>query len=154
MKILRRAILALAMAIGTPALADDYTYLSISQTDGVNNVEVSSIDKITFDTADMVLHLNNGTQQHFPLASLTKMFFSAESSGIGVMEHTSSKIVYDGSVLRVNVASGERVNIYNMKGELVFTSNQATTLQLNNMPKGIYIVKAGQNETTKILNRR
>ena len=144
----------MTMAICMPALADDYTYLSISQTDGVNNVEVSTIDKITFDTADMVLHLNNGTQQRFPLASLSKMFFSAESAGIAAIEHTNSKIVYDGSVLRVNVANGERVNIYNMKGELVFTSNQTVTLQLDNMPKGIYIVKAGQNETKKILNRR
>jgi len=154
MKLLRFILLTLTIAIGMPAMADDYKFLSISQTDNVATVEVDNIDKITFDTADMVLHLSNGTEQRFPLANLSKMSFNNDPSSIVTLEHSGSSIYYDGDVLRVNVAAGERMSIYNMKGEQVFTSNHTTTLQLNNLPKGIYIVKAGQNETKKILNKR
>lgn len=73
MRLLRYILLTLTIAIGMPVMADDYKFLSISQTDNVATVEVDNIDKITFDTADMVLHLSNGTEQRFPLANLSKM---------------------------------------------------------------------------------
>ena len=89
--------------------------------------------------------------QRLPLSSLQKMFFS--NGGVNAISSTkdnkSSVMVKDGK-LHVEVAEGEHLIIYNMKGEAVFSASQPTVSVIDNLPKGIYIVKTG-NKSQKII---
>jgi hypothetical protein len=152
MKSIKTIIAAVLLACSTNAIADNYTYLTISGTDNETNFAVSDIQTITFDNTDMILKLTNGTTQRLPLSGLSKMFFTADPSGITTVEGAKSKIDINGGVLRANVAEGERITIYNLKGEAVYTSNADATVDLKTLVKGVYIVKVGQ-EAIKVMNR-
>ena len=142
LKILLLAALTLA---GTHMKADEYTALTIAETDGETSYALSIIDKITFDDSDMVLHLADGTEQRLPLANLQRMFFSNETQGIVAKgSPTRSSFTIEGGRLTVKVARGERFTLYNLKGEQVATADHDTTVDLKAMPRGVYIVKLGQ----------
>jgi hypothetical protein len=152
MNTLRTLVASLLLVLGaTAALADDYQYLTISQNDGETSYTVSSIRKITFDATNMVLHLSDGSEQSLPLADLSKMFFSKDGSGVSLTP-MQSKMHFSGGVLRTNIAAGEHVAIYNMKGEKVFSANESGTFDLTTLTKGVYIVKVG-TETRKVVNK-
>ena len=147
-----RAIIASLLFFSSSALADNYQYLTVSQPDGDTSFIVTSIQKITFDAGNMLLYLTDGSTQTLPLNSLSKMFFSAESSGIATVTQMQSKIQFTDGVLRATVAPGESVMIYNMKGEQVFSINESGTFDLKTLTKGVYIIKIG-NETKKVINK-
>lgn len=63
-----------------------------------------------------------------------------------------SKIKYDGRCLRLYVDEGERATIYNMKGEVVFTTNRSGEFQFDNLHKGLFIVRVG-DQIKKILSK-
>lgn len=152
MKLIRNIIAAVMFAFTTQAMADNFAYLTIGQTDGDTSFQVSQISKITFDSSNMVLHLSDGSTQQLPLASLTKMFFAADGQGIATVSAASDKIHFDGGQLRLDIGSGEQAVIYNMKGQPLFTANTSTEYNLNQLPKGIYIVRVG-SQTKKVMNR-
>ena len=152
MKKMRTLLLSALLALSTSALADDYQYLTVTQsTGGDRSFAVSNIQKITFDATNMVLHLSDGTTQSLALAGLSKMFFSDGQTGIATRQ-TASKMQFSDGVLRATVAPGELISIYNMKGEQVFSTNESGTFDLTTLIKGVYIVKVG-NETRKVVNK-
>ena len=61
MKTIRTIIAALMLSIGSHALADNYQYLTITQTDADTSVSLSQISRITFDTTNMIIELTDGT---------------------------------------------------------------------------------------------
>ena len=134
------------------ALADDYRYLIISGDNGQNSYSVSNIQKITFDATNMVLHLSDGTEQQLPLAGLQKMFFSAEGLGIATPGTAQSKMHFERGTLRAELAKGESVAVYNMKGEKVFSANESGTYDLTGFARGVYIIKVGP-EARKVINK-
>ena len=154
MKNFRTLVTSIMLTLGSiVATADDYQFLTVSQADGKTNFAVSNIQKITFDTSNMLLHLSDGTIQSLPLSSLQKMFFTDGGTiGISPISSTKSKLHFADGMLRVEVATGEHVELYNMKGERVFSNNQSGTYDMNHLPKGVFIVKVGQ-EAKKIINR-
>ena len=146
-------MMAVMLAVGMNAMADNYAYLTVGQDGGETSIEVSQISKITFDASNMIVHLSNGSQQELPLSSLSRMFFSETASqGISLMQAGQEKIKYEGGSLRLLLADGEKATIYNMKGEAVYTTNRSSEVTLDNLHKGIYIVRVG-NETKKIMSR-
>lgn len=134
------------------AQADDYKYLTLSQSNDEMSFEVTNISKITFDATNMVLHLADGNTQALPLSGLSKMFFTSTPSGIADVAATKSKIQFSDGMLRATVAPGESLTLFNMKGEQVFSSNETGTFDLNTLTKGVYIVKVGK-ETRKVINK-
>lgn len=153
MKTIRNMMMAVMLTFGMHAMADNYAYLTIGQDGGETSIEVSQISKITFDTSNMIVHLSNGSQQEVSLSSLSKMFFSETGSqGITMMQAGQEKIKYEDGCLRLQLADGERAYIYNLKGEMVYTANRSTEVTLDNLHKGVYIVRVG-NETKKIMSR-
>jgi len=152
MKAFRNIFMAAMLAFTTQAVADDFAYLTVSQDNGSSSFQVSQISKITFDASNMVLHLSDGTTQQLPLASLSKMFFSASAQGIATISAASEKIHFDGGQLRLDIGSGEQAVIYNLKGQQLFTATTSTEYNLNTLPKGVYIVRVG-NQTKKVMNR-
>lgn len=153
MKALRNLFAALLLtATATTALADDYKYLTIAGDGTETSYEVDNIDRITFDATDMVLHLTDGNQQRLPLASLQRMFFTQTSSGITATTRSQSKMHFEGGMLHADIARGETISVYNMKGERVFTANRSGAYDLSQLVKGVYIVKVG-TETRKVVNK-
>lgn len=153
MKAIRNIMMAAMLAVGMNAMADNYAYLTVGQDNGETSIEVSQISKITFDASNMIVHLSNGSQQELPLSSLSRMFFSETGSqGISLMQAGQEKIRYEGGSLRLQLADGEKAIIYNMKGEAVYTTNRSAEVTLDNLHKGVYIVRVG-SETKKIMSR-
>lgn len=141
----------LIMAGAVTAQADDYKYLSIAQDNGgAVDFSITNISRITFDASNMIVHLSDGSTQSLPLSNLQRMFFSTTPSGIQSV--TQSRMSFSGGVLRADIAAGERIEIYDMGGQRVFSSNQSGTFDLTTLTKGIYIVKVG-SETRKVVNK-
>ena len=151
MKIIRTFIASALLALSTTAMADNYQYLTVTQTSGETNFAVSSIQKITFDSTNMVLHLSDGTTQQLPLSGLTKMFFSDGQASIGSTT-MQSKLQFSNGILRADITAGETIAVYNMKGERVLSANESGTFDLSNFTTGVYIIKVGQ-ETRKVVNK-
>lgn len=156
MKKLRNLFLSLLLAVSATAVADEYAYLTISQEGSETSIAVSSIDHITFDSSNMVLHLTNGTEQTMPLSNLSKMFFTENgSSGIATVSGNQSNITLKDGVLYVKNVPGSTVTVYNAGGQTVrkITARETETqLNLSGLTKGVYIVKVG-TETKKIMNK-
>ena len=152
MKILRNLFAYLLLMVSSVVLADDYAYLTVVQTGAQTNFSINNIKNITFDANYMLLNLNDDTQQKLPLSELSKMFFSQESSGIASLTTMKSKIRFAGGILRATVEAGERIAIYNMKGERVFSANESGSYDLSGYARGVYIIKVGA-ETKKVINK-
>lgn len=153
MKTIRTLMASLLIVAGSvTALADDYQYLTVSGSGSENSYSVSKIQKITFEAANMVLAMTDGTEQRVPLAGLEKMFFATSPSGIATVSTTQSKMQFSGGVLRATVVAGETIAVYNMKGEKVFSTNESGSYDLSGLQRGVYIVKVG-TETRKVVNK-
>ena len=152
MTAIRTFVASLLLAIASIAMADNYQYLTVTQSGGETSFTVSDIQKITFDASNMVLHMTDGTTQTLPLASLQKMFFASESSAIEAVAQDKQKVRFGNGVLRADLQAGETVTLYNMKGEQVMRANESGTYDLSRLAKGVYIVKVGK-ETKKVVNK-
>lgn len=156
MKKLRNIFLSLLLAVSATAVADEYAYLTISQDGSETSIAVSSIDHITFDSSNMVLHLTNGTEQKMPLSNLSKMFFTENgTNGIATISGNQSNISLKDGVLYVKNVPGSTVTVYNTGGQIVrkVTARETETeVNLSGLIKGVYIVKVG-TETKKIMNK-
>ena len=153
MKTLRTLMASLLLTLASSAMADDYQFLTVAQSNGETQFTVSNIQKITFDTANMNLQLKDGTTQSLPLSGLQKMFFTADgTNAIAAMGNTKSKISFQGGQLKADMAQGEKLSVYNMKGEQVLSATQSGTYDLSTLIKGVYIVKVG-TETKKVVNK-
>jgi len=153
MKNFRALVTSVILTLGSlVGMADNYQFLTVSQADGETSFAVSSVQKITFDTSNMLLHLSDGTTQSLPLSGLQKMFFNDGTVGISPITSMKSKIHFADGILRAEVTTGERIEVYNMKGEQVFSNNTSGTYDISHLTKGVYIVKVG-HETKKVINR-
>ena len=151
MKTIRTLLTLLALVFSVSGFSDNYKYLAISQTNNETQYELSQIQKITFDSSDMIMTLTNGGEQRLPLASLQKLFFSNGSvDAITTTKNDLSTVKVKDGQLHVEVAEGEHLIIYNMKGEAVFSASKPTTRVIDNLPKGIYILKTG-HKSQKII---
>ena len=151
MKLLRTILLSALMAVGGRAVADDFKYLTVSETGGETSYEVSNVQKITFDADYMVLHMSNGTTQKMALSGLSKMFFASSPTGLGTIA-TEQKISFSGGMLRATLNAGESISVYNMKGEKVFSAVTSGSYDLSMLTKGVYIIQVG-NEAKKVVNK-
>lgn len=114
------------------AHADDYPYLMFQATDGTTTAVASSSLTITFADGDMTV-TDGTTTQTLPLTSLSKMFFSADATGI---EDTKTQ------------ASDEAIEVFTLTGISVGKYKNMQQAQ-NTLERGIYVVKS-KNRTLKI----
>lgn len=153
MRYLRNIFAATLLAMSTPVMADDFSFLNISQEGGETSFQVSQIERITFDSGYMIVHLTGGTTQKLELSGLQKMIFSATGSqGIGSIATEGNKMHIADGQLRFQLEENEKAYIYNMKGEMVYTANRSGVFQLDNLKKGVYIVRVG-NATKKVMTK-
>lgn len=143
----------LSVAVSSCALADGYAFLNVGHSGGESAFELNRIERITFDAGFMVVSLTGGAEQRLELSGLQKMFFSATGSqGIDDAGAGDDKIGIGGGELRLRLEAGEKAYIYNMKGEVVHTANRSGVFRLDNLQKGVYIVRLG-SVTKKVLTK-
>ena len=130
---MRKAMILLVASVGLlTAHADDYPYLMFQATDGTTTAVASSSLTITFADGDMTV-TDGTTTQTLPLTSLSKMFFSADATGI---EDTKTQ------------ASDEAIEVFTLTGISVGKYKNMQQAQ-NTLERGIYVVKS-KNRTLKI----
>lgn len=155
MKTIRTLLAALLLTVSAHMTADDYAYLTIAQTSGETNYEISAISKITFDETNMILNLTDGSQQKLPLASLSKMFFQNDPTAISTIGAEKSSFSLRDGMLFVDGQQTGSITIYDMSGKAVRTVSAQEAQQgvsVSGLVKGVYIVKAG-SQAKKFMNK-
>ena len=144
------------MATTTTALADSYTYLTVSNNDNTEqSYTVSQIEKITFEEDNMVVYLTDGTKASTPLPGLGRMFFSDKAAGIFAVSTSHPTMRMSGGMLTISQEGGAHITLYNIKGSVVkqvTSSDNETTLNLRGLQQGVYIVKVN-GTAQKIMNK-
>ena len=133
------------------------TFLEIQKLDNnIKNIDMSSLNKITFTNTDLVLNYLTKESESIAKSDIQKMFFT-KSTGI-------TSLVSDNKVLEVfpnpaidiitlkNIPEGVfQANIYSITGSkvksLMMTSDQQQ-ININNLSKGLYILKVN-NQVSK-----
>ena len=77
---------------------------------------------------------------------------SFEVEAVGSVVADEEKIKISDGQLRLQLEDNEKAYIYNMKGEMVFVTNRSGSFQIDNLRKGIYIVRVG-NTTKKVMTK-
>lgn len=152
MKKLLSALLTFMFLFTTASRADEYTYLTVTEGEGTSDFQISQIEKISFDQADMIVTLANGSEERLPLSGVSKMFFSDGKQSIAKVSTDGSKIRLEDGVLKVQVEEGEMVRLYNLKGEEILSAKQSIAYDIRHLTKGVYIVRVG-NESKKLMTR-
>ena len=130
-------------------------YLHILKADGQWELfDLSSVNKLTFKNGGMqLLGAGDAVVKEFSSAELEKMKVNEETSGVSSADaKISSPIVtVNGNVLQVN-ADGQ-LRVFDVQGRLCAEIPQVkigNTVNMRNLPKGLYIVEIG-SKTTKIV---
>lgn len=130
-------------------------YLHILKADGQWELfDLSSVNKLTFKNGGMqLLCADDAVVKEFSSAELEKMKVNEETSGVSAADaKISSPIVtVNGNVLQVN-ADGQ-LRVFDVQGRLCAEIPQVkigNTVNMRNLPKGLYIVEIG-SKTTKIV---
>jgi len=124
-------IALVALAASTQAMAGDYDYLLVEQSDGTKTSFTALGLTITFSDGSFVA-TQDGSTTTLTLTDLTKMYFSSTASG----------------VKEIAAPADSQATIYTASGQLVgtFSSLSAARTLLS---KGLYVVKQ-KGETKKL----
>jgi hypothetical protein len=153
---LKKMLTAMLLMLSATAMADNYAYLAIQEQDKENTYSLQQISKITFNEANMILNMTDGSKVELPLAGLSKMFFTeAGPTGIMTAGNDKSGVRLIDGVVHVNAPAGSTVTLYNIKGQAIKSitaTSEETEINVSNMTKGVYIVKVG-GQSKKIMNK-
>ncbi len=135
-------VMAVAVLITTsPAMADNYSYLTIKKNDTAGteqSVALSTLKKITFESGSMILTTTSGSTS-FTLTELSNMYFASTATGIlGTTDDESN------GILRVYATSGVKMAEYT-------SGTKISDIDLSNLPKGVYFIKSN-GKTIKVSN--
>jgi hypothetical protein len=153
---LKNVLAGLLLMVATSTQADNYAYLNVNTNAGENSYTVTNINKITFDTDNMVLHLTDGTTTALPLTGLDKMWFSNQGTGISTLNAADNvQMNVQGGMLTVTSDTPVHVTLYNIGGTMMSeaqTENGEAQLNLRGMTKGVYIVRIN-GKAQKVMNK-
>lgn len=131
-------------------MADDYQYLTVAQSSTETSIALASIQKITFETAagNVVVTTTEG-EVRFPISEMEKMFFSNSTTSIQSLPQKSESLRMQRGQLKVNGKGFLRIYASNGSLQRMANVEGETTISLDNLPKGTYIVNLG-DQTIKI----
>ena len=155
-KVLQLALLATLLWGGSmQTRADGFAVLTVTMNDETVYYQVTDIRKITFDYSNMVLHLTNGETEELPLSVVNEITVGDGSAGIAMFGSDKTGLKLKDGMLSLNLTNGGTVTIYDTAGKTI-RSLQAkagqNTISLNQLPKGVYIVRVN-GASQKFLNR-
>ncbi|MBR3530459.1 MAG: T9SS type A sorting domain-containing protein [Bacteroidaceae bacterium] len=140
---------AFAALFSLTCLADDY-YLNVIA-NATDSYATASLKKITFENGNVVVTTSNGASTSYAISSISQMYFSSTSAGIGSIS-TDSNITWDGTTLSLNGLQG-KVQVYQPSGALVASeSADAERINLSRLSKGVYVVNVN-GQSFKIVKK-
>ena len=145
-KILLSALVALS---AYSVWADEYNYLTVAYNNVEQSITLSTIQKITFQGGNCVVTTTEGDFS-YPLSQMEKMRFTADPTAIERLPLQAEGLkCMDG-----NLTVGQKglLRIYNASGSLIRVANVSkagSVVNLNTLPKGVYIVRMGE-KTIKV----
>ncbi len=152
---MKKMLVAVALLSASLTMCAEALYLQILKADGQWELfDLSSVNKLTFKNGGMqLLGAGDAVVKEFSSAELEKMKVNEETSGVSAADaKISSPIVtVNGNVLQVN-ADGQ-LRVFDVQGRLCAEIPQVkigNTVNMRNLPKGLYIVEIG-SKTTKIV---
>jgi len=147
----RTFFVAIATLMSLTALADDYT-LYITTPAAVSTFAYDDLHRITFADGNVVVATHSGDVSTFPIADISRMSFEAPATGIQTARQNSG-IAFDGQNLSLDGTAG-RVEVFTPSGAVALRANAADgqSINLSQLPRGIYVVKAG-GKATKIIKK-
>lgn len=151
-----------AFAQDTQETLVDVQYLVVTDTAGTEyKFELAKEPVITFPQANMVVTTDNDTLST-PLSDVANYKFRTEkvSSGIKTLpsanaQNSEASFTFANATIN-GLKAGARVAVYTANGVMVSTAtadqNGSVSLELNQLPKGVYILHT-PNKSFKIVNK-
>ncbi len=156
------ALIAVSAIVDTHA--DESCYLNIYGASPVyqQSYQVDQVDKVTFSNEAITVHMALSSQQQIvPYTELLKITFGEQAfAGIDDVQSNNFDIRYRSATHTVDIVSNtsiDYVQLFNMQGQLMFTSTPRENqvfIDLSDYASGIYIVRAtcgNQVESKKII---
>lgn len=134
--------LVLALA-ATAAQAQSYNYLTFEKADGTQQSLATVHTVITFAGGNLTATDRTGASFTAPLSEMSRMFFSAEATGIAHVAQNASEVkaIIVNGTLHVNAPKGSTVEVYSLDGRKV---------NANGLNHGTYLVRVN-NTTLKVM---
>jgi len=133
-------LVAIATICSLSAFADDLNLYIIDSSNTEASYPVSSLQKITFESGNVVVTTTSGTTASTAISDVSKMYFGTASTAIETAQ-AAQDIAFDGQ--NITVLGGGKVSVFQPSGALVAsaTADDGQTISLQTLPKGIYVVK-------------
>lgn len=129
------------------AMADNYTYLTVTQTSTGHSFELAQVERLGFANDQVTVYLTNGSQQRFNLEQVEALDLTDQAAGISNMTSDDSCMSLDNGTLSVQLSKASSLQVFNTKGELVVSTQLDKgehVLPLQHLNKGVYLIKLGR----------
>ncbi len=150
--------LILGCVLPARALAQEADFLNVHNANGVESysIPLDDIHKITFDDNQATIWYEEGETQPLAYGDLWKITFGSQAGAIDEVELTTDlNIVYRPGDRQLDVAATspiENLAVYLLHGHLMLLFSPRTEPilgALDDLPAGIYVVRAGNAENIK-----
>jgi hypothetical protein len=148
-------LIASLITLATTAAAQ---HLVLEKNGAADNeiVTLDNLKQITFDGITVNIEQNDGTKNSTTMGNINRIYFSDLSSIADIHQQDDNLVEYlSADEIAINANAGSAVSIYSLTGASLLTKRinaQGSAINIANLPKGIYIVKANER-TTKIIKR-
>ena len=140
---------AFAALFSLTCLADDYCLNVIAN--ATDSYATASLKKISFENGNVVVTTSDGASTSYAISSISQMYFSSTSAGIGSISNDKS-FAWDGTTLSLNGLKG-KVQVYQPSGALVASeSTDSQSINLSRLSKGVYVVNV-DGKSFKIIKK-
>lgn len=125
-------------------------------TDNPQIINFDEFDKITFSGTTVNIRLTDGSMSSSEMSDINRIIFG-DYTGVDNIDSERKELVtyISCDAIAINSEAGTDVKIFNLIGtQIISTRLEAYggKISIANLPRGIYIVKAG-TRTTKIVKR-
>lgn len=124
------------------------------------DVELSSIHKITFSEEDLILNYVSEDTENIEMLSIRKITFNTDNTDITNTSGIENKIWVSPNPFRNhikinNLPEGRsEIRIFSISGKLILQTElyDSSTIDINHLTEGIYVLKVN-NQTLKIVKQ-
>ena len=136
------------MAASLSSSADDLNYLTVAYNNVEQSIELSTVQKITFEEGNAVVYTTSETYT-YPLSEMQKMTFTQDPTAIKSLPTESDDLKFLNGQL--SVSGKGTLRVYNASGALIRMANieKKSNVSLNGLKPGLYVISMG-DQTIKI----
>lgn len=145
--------LLLLITASLPIMAQQ---IFVDKSAGIETIEFSKLDKITFSGTTVKISQTDGTATEASMGEISRIYFSNYSNIENTVADTDDIITYVSSDdIAVNCNAGDIIAIYNIIGKQLICVRQKSDngiISIAHLPKGIYVIRTN-DQTAKFVKR-